>query len=195
MIEAFGNQTMIAIENSMLLDESIEKERLQQELNVARDIQLKLLPKSIPDIADNVVVGEIDELTRRLSFLDEEKRAREVEKWVEELAIATPNPDNACLTLSGGNQQRVVLAKWLACDLEILVLNGPTVGVDIGSKYDIHGILQGLAQQGLSLIIVSDDLPEILENCSRILVMKSGKVVAHLDSEKTDESEILSYMM
>jgi len=150
------------------------------------------LPQSI---ADNVVVGEIDELTRRFSFLDEEKRDREVKKWVEELAIATPDPDNACLTLSGGNQQRVVLAKWLACDLDILILNGPTVGVDIGSKYDIHGILQELAGQGLSLIIVSDDLPEILENCSRILVMKSGRVVAELDSEKTDETEILSYMM
>jgi simple sugar transport system ATP-binding protein len=150
------------------------------------------LPQSI---ADNVVVGEIDELTRRFSFLDDEKRAREVDKWVSELAIATPDPDNACLTLSGGNQQRVVLAKWLACDLDILILNGPTVGVDIGSKYDIHGILQGLAKQGLSLIIVSDDLPEILENCTRILVMKSGRVVADLEGEKTDESEILSYMM
>lgn len=150
------------------------------------------LPQSI---GDNVVVGEIDELTKRFSFLDEEKRSTEIENWVKELAIATPDPKNACLTLSGGNQQRVVLAKWLACDLDILILNGPTVGVDIGSKYDIHGILQGLAEKGLSLIVVSDDLPEILENCSRILVMKSGEVVANLDSEKTDEAEILSYMM
>lgn len=150
------------------------------------------LPQSI---GDNVVVGEIDELTKRFSFLDDEKRSAEIQKWVKELAIATPDPKNACLTLSGGNQQRVVLAKWLACDLDILILNGPTVGVDIGSKYDIHGILQGLAEQGLSLIVVSDDLPEILENCSRILVMKSGEVVANLDSEKTDEAEILSYMM
>lgn len=150
------------------------------------------LPQSI---ADNVVVGEIDELTRRFSFVDFEKRSQEVEKWVGELAIATPDPNNACNTLSGGNQQRVVLAKWLACELDVLILNGPTVGVDIGSKYDIHGILQDLAKQGLSLIIVSDDLPEILENCSRILVMKSGRVVANLESEKTDESEILSYMM
>ena len=146
-------------------------------------------------IGDNIVVGEIDELTRQLSFIDENRRSAEVDKWVEELSIATPDPSNACNTLSGGNQQRVVLAKWLACDLDILILNGPTVGVDIGSKYDIHGILQELADQGLSLIIVSDDLPEILENCSRILVMKSGSVVSELDSTKTDEKEILSYMM
>ncbi|MFP4409558.1 MAG: sugar ABC transporter ATP-binding protein [Spirochaetaceae bacterium] len=150
------------------------------------------LPQSI---ADNVVVGEIDDLTRRFNFLDEEKRNREVKKWVDELAIATPDPSNPCLTLSGGNQQRVVLAKWLACDLDVLILNGPTVGVDIGSKYDIHGILRDLAREGWSLIIVSDDLPEILENSTRILVMKSGSVVAELDSQKTDETEILSYMM
>ena len=146
-------------------------------------------------IADNVVIGEIDQLTRGFNMIDTERRAAEVDRWVQELAIATPDPANACNTLSGGNQQRVVLAKWLACDLDILILNGPTVGVDIGSKYDIHGILRRLASQGLSLIIVSDDLPEILESCSRILVMKSGSVVADLKSEQTDESEILSYMM
>ncbi len=150
------------------------------------------LPQSI---ADNVVISEIDRLTRRAGLVDKEKRSNEIVKWVKELAIATPNPDNACHTLSGGNQQRVVLAKWLACNLEILVLNGPTVGVDIGSKHDIHGILQSLAKAGLGLIIISDDLPEVLENCSRVLVMKAGKIAADLDTGKTNESAILSYMM
>ena len=150
------------------------------------------LPRSI---ADNVTVVEIDDLTRRFGFLDEQKRAAEVRKWVKELAIATPDPENACNTLSGGNQQRVALAKWLARDLSVLILNGPTAGVDIGSKYDIHGILQNLAREGLGIIIISDDLPEVLENCSRILVMKGGQVVADLDAGATDESEILSYML
>ncbi|MEX2444660.1 MAG: sugar ABC transporter ATP-binding protein [Alkalispirochaeta sp.] len=146
-------------------------------------------------IGNNVVVTEIDELTKGLGFLDDEKRESEVQRWVSELSIATPDPRNAGQTLSGGNQQRVVLAKWLARDLDVLVLNGPTVGVDIGSKYDIHGILQELAKKGLGLILVSDDLPEILENCSRILVMKGGRVVADMDAGSTDESEILSYML
>lgn len=150
------------------------------------------LPQSI---ADNVTVVEIDELTRAFGFLDEEKRKTEVERWVRELAIATPDPSNPCHTLSGGNQQRVVLAKWLARKLDVLVLNGPTAGVDIGSKYDIHGILQELARDGLGLIIISDDLPEVLENCSRILVMKEGAVVADLETGSTDESEVLSYML
>lgn len=151
------------------------------------------LPRSI---ADNIVIAEIDRLaSSSIGILDTAKRQEEVARWVKELTIVTPNPDNACQTLSGGNQQRIVLAKWLACNLDILILNGPTVGVDIGSKHDIHMILQKLAQQGLALIIISDDLPEVLENCSRVVIMKSGRVVADLDTADADEQKILSYMM
>lgn len=146
-------------------------------------------------IADNIVISEIDSLANKIGILDHKRRSEEIERWVRELAISTPYPDNACQTLSGGNQQRVVLAKWLALNLDILILNGPTVGVDIGSKHDIHGILQKLAEEGLALLIISDDLPEVLENCSRILVMKSGSIVADLDAAKSDEKTILSYMM
>ncbi|AEC02467.1 sugar ABC transporter ATP-binding protein [Parasphaerochaeta coccoides] len=151
------------------------------------------LPRSI---GDNIVIAEIDRLISTVGgTLDAEKRQDEVTRWVKELSIATPNPDNACQTLSGGNQQKVVLAKWLACNLDVLILNGPTVGVDIGSKHDIHAILQKLARQGLALIIISDDLPEVLENCSRVVIMKSGKVVADIDAADADEQKILSYMM
>lgn len=146
-------------------------------------------------IADNIVISEIDNLANKIGILDHTRRSDEIEKWVKELSIGTPDPDNACQTLSGGNQQRVVLAKWLALNLDILILNGPTVGVDIGSKHDIHEILQKLAEKGLALLLISDDLPEVLENCSRILVMKSGRIVADLDAAKADEKTILSYMM
>lgn len=146
-------------------------------------------------IADNIVISEIDRLAKTAGVLDQKKRSDEIEKWIKELAIATPDPNNACQTLSGGNQQRILLAKWLACNLDILVLNGPTVGVDIGSKYDIHGILQELAKQGLGLIIISDDLPEIMENCSRVLVMKAGRIVAEMQADEADEKTILSYML
>jgi len=123
------------------------------------------------------------------------EKQNEISRWVKELAVASPNPSNACQTLSGGNQQRVVLAKWLACNLDILILNGPTVGVDIGSKYDIHVILQQLAKEGLGIIIISDDLPEVLENCSRLLVMKNGEIVAEVDTSVSDEKTIYSYML
>lgn len=146
-------------------------------------------------IADNIVISEIDNLANKIGVLDHARRSDEIQRWVKELSISTPDPNNACQTLSGGNQQRVVLAKWLALNLDILILNGPTVGVDIGSKHDIHEILQKLAEEGLALILISDDLPEVLENCSRILVMKSGRIVADLDTAKADEKTILSYMM
>ena len=105
------------------------------------------------------------------------------------------NPENACSTLSGGNQQRIVLAKWLACKPDVLILNGPTVGMDIGSKHDIHAILQRLANQGMAVIIISDDLPEVLENCSDLLVMRAGKIVARLDPATADEALVLHQMM
>lgn len=146
-------------------------------------------------IGDNIVITELDALTKRFGVVDQKKRGDEIKRWVKNLAIATPNPDNACQTLSGGNQQRVVLAKWLANNPRVLILNGPTVGVDIGSKHDIHTILQELAKEGMGIIIITDDLPEVVENCSEILVMKSGKIVATLAAEEADEQKILSYML
>ena len=146
-------------------------------------------------ISENIVISEIDELSSKLGVVNRSKRQEEVTKWVKELAIATPNPDNACSTLSGGNQQRIVLAKWLACKPDVLILNGPTVGVDIGSKHDIHAILQRLANQGMAIIIISDDLPEVLENCSDLLIMRAGRIVAQLDPATTDEALVLQHMM
>lgn len=150
------------------------------------------LPRSI---ADNITIGEIDALANKFGIIDGDKRRETIDTWVRELSIATPDPRNAASTLSGGNQQRIVLAKWLACDLDVLILNGPTVGVDIGSKHDIHQILRGLAEKGMAIIIISDDLPEMLENCSTILVMKSGKIVAEVSPREADEQTLLEHMM
>lgn len=150
------------------------------------------LPRSI---ADNVVISEIDRLASGVGIIDRVKRRSEIYRWVRDMAIATPNPENACSTLSGGNQQRIVLAKWLACNPDVLVLNGPTVGVDIGSKHDIHAILQRLANEGMAIIIISDDLPEVLQNCSRLLVLKAGRVAAEFLPASTNEQEVLSHML
>ena len=146
-------------------------------------------------IGDNIIISEIDRLTKALGLYDLKGRDEEIERWVKELEIKTNNPDNPATTLSGGNQQRIVLAKWLACNLDVLILNGPTVGVDIGSKHDIHQILQRLAGEGLGVIIISDDLPEIIQNCSRILVIRNGEVVAEFDSKSADEQKIIDAMM
>lgn len=149
------------------------------------------LPQSI---GDNIIISEIENLTRG-GFLDKSKCETEISHWVEELSIATPDAENAASTLSGGNQQRIVLAKWLACMPEILILNGPTVGVDIGSKHDIHTILQRLANKGMAVIIISDDLPEVIENCSRLLILKDGRISGEMDTREITEQMILKRMM
>lgn len=149
------------------------------------------LPQSI---GDNIIISEIDRLTNGI-LMDKSRCKEEVDRWVKEMAIATPDPGNAASTLSGGNQQRIVLAKWLACNPDILILNGPTVGVDIGSKHDIHAILQELADKGMAIIIISDDLPEVMENCSRVLILKHGRTAGELSTQDITESMILDRMM
>jgi simple sugar transport system ATP-binding protein len=141
-------------------------------------------------IADNIVISELDNLSNGVGVLDDKRRAAEVELRVEEMKIATANPYNAVSTLSGGNQQRVVLAKWLATNPDILILNGPTVGVDIGSKRVIHLILNDLASRGMGIIVITDDIPELLTVSNRILLLQEGRLVAEVDPASVTEQEM-----
>ena len=113
-----------------------------------------------------------------------------VAEWVKVLSIATPDPELPVQSLSGGNQQRVVLARWLATRAKVLVLNGPTVGVDIGSKADIHAKLKELAREGLGVIVISDDLPELVQVCNRVLVMERGRVAGELEGADVTDTRL-----
>ncbi|HUX41919.1 MAG TPA: sugar ABC transporter ATP-binding protein [Rectinemataceae bacterium] len=139
-------------------------------------------------IERNAIVSVLDRLSGPLGFLRRRAVAEMTRKWIAELSIATKDPSLPVRTLSGGNQQKVVLARWLANELSVLILNGPTMGVDIGSKYDIHALMRKLAAAGLAIIIVSDDLPEVLACASRIIVMREGSFVRELDPATTTES-------
>jgi simple sugar transport system ATP-binding protein len=138
----------------------------------------------------NLAITVLDRLSDHLGFLRRGAIADMTRKWIGELSIAAKSPELPVRALSGGNQQKVVLARWLANDLSILMLNGPTMGVDIGSKYDIHALLRELAAKGLAIIIVSDDLPEVLACSSRILVMRDGAFIEELDPAATTESKL-----
>lgn len=141
-------------------------------------------------IGENIVISEMDEFAGALGVLDKKCIAEEEKRWVKDLEVATPDPDNAVSTLSGGNQQKVVLAKWLATKPDVLILNGPTVGVDIGSKYTIHSILQRLAREGMAIVIISDDIAEVLTNCSKVLIMRAGRIRESIDPAQTSEAEL-----
>ena len=141
-------------------------------------------------IGENIVISEMDEFAGALGVLDKKRIAEEEKRWVTDLEVATPDPDNAVSPLSGGNQQKVVLAKWLATKPDVLILNGPTVGVDIGSKYTIHSILQRLAREGMAIVIISDDIAEVLTNCSKVLIMRAGRIRESIDPAQTSEAEL-----
>ncbi len=138
-------------------------------------------------IARNTVASVIDRMRGKLLFLDKPKMKDIISHWVADLKIKTANVENPVQTLSGGNQQRVVLAKWLATQPKVLILNGPTVGVDIGSKNDIHDILRRLSDAGMAIVIISDDIPEVLNNCNRILIMRKGRIVGEFGGKSLTE--------
>ncbi len=145
------------------------------------------LPQSI---TRNIVVRTIDHLVGALGLTKPRDLVQHAQFWINALNIKTRSPELPVQTLSGGNQQRVVLAKWLASSPKMLILNGPTVGVDIGSKSEIHAIMKRLASQGMALLVISDDMPELLHTCNRILLMKRGRLVEQLSSQSTSEDEL-----
>jgi len=141
-------------------------------------------------IARNIAVGRLDAHRAGAGFIDRLSLDREVSDWIAQLRIVAPDAEAPVQSLSGGNQQRVVLARWLATAPKVLVLNGPTVGVDIGSKADIHAVVARLSAEGMGVIVISDDLPEVLGTCHRILVMKAGRIVDEIAGGSLSEGDL-----
>lgn len=142
-------------------------------------------------IADNITLSSLKRLSGKLGLLKQKDIIDDANIWVEKFSIATDDARKNASTLSGGNQQKIVLSKWLSNDLDVLILNGPTVGVDIGAKQDIHQLVHELANEGLAVIIISDDLEEVIANCSRVIVMKDGRIVGQMESEDICNETIL----
>lgn len=142
-------------------------------------------------IADNIVVTVIERLKRFLGIVDSKKRDEIWDRWIDRLKIKTPSGHNAVSTLSGGNQQRVVLAKWLAPEPKVFIIDGPTIGVDVVSKSRIHDVVQELARSGIGILVISDEVTEIMQVCSRALVMRNGRIVReYRDLQTVSEEEI-----
>ena len=142
-------------------------------------------------IGDNIVITILKSLLVKLKLLSPLKRKDAGNNWVSKLAIKTPTADNPVNSLSGGNQQRVVLAKWLATEPDVFILDGPTIGIDIGSKHTIHEIIRDLAEKGMGIIMISDEIQEILDNCNRVLLMSNGKIIKEVEDSTTTNAEEL----
>jgi simple sugar transport system ATP-binding protein len=142
-------------------------------------------------ISSNTVVTILDRLAGRLGLIDPRTRRDTVNNWVRDLSIKVSDPENPVKTLSGGNQQRVVLAKWMARNPRVLILDSPTVGVDISAKDGIYEIVKKLAGQGIAIIMISDEIPEVLYHSHRVLVMRAGRIAGDYVPFRSSEQELM----
>lgn len=141
-------------------------------------------------IADNIVLPVLDRISRPDGLLSLPKKHALVQKWLSKLAIKIGRPEDAVATLSGGNQQRVVLAKWLATNPKLLILDCPTVGVDVGARAGIYKIIRDLAHDGIAILLISDEVTEVYFNSDRILHMAGGRVAGEFDPRRISLREL-----
>ena len=141
-------------------------------------------------VATNILAGNMNLVSRR-GILDRREVDRLAHRSVDALHIITPTVDREVMYLSGGNQQKVLLARWLARKPKLLIVDEPTRGVDVGAKAELYKILRELAHSGVALLVVSSDLPEVLALAHRIVVMSEGRTVGELDARSADEVTVL----
>jgi ABC-type sugar transport system ATPase subunit len=158
---------------------------------VPEDRGLQGLILKLP-ILENIVLPSLDEHTSA-GWVDQRSIHNTAQTYVDKLNIRTPHLQQKAMFLSGGNQQKVVLAKWLALQPKILILDEPTRGIDVGAKAEIHALMNQLAQAGMGIIMISSELPEILGMSDRILVMHEGQAMAILDRAEATQEKIMTY--
>jgi len=141
-------------------------------------------------IGANILITILDALASRTGLLKASACNGTVRDWIRKLSIKVSDPNRPVSTLSGGNQQRVVLAKWMAKRPKLLILDSPTVGVDIAAKNGIYEIIKALAAEGVAIIMISDEVPEVLYHTHRILLMRGGSVVAERRPRETSEEDL-----
>ena len=141
-------------------------------------------------ISDNLVLPILKLISNRNGLISKEKKSKTVNSFINNLAIKIGHSDDAITTLSGGNQQRVVLAKWLASKPKLLILDSPTVGVDVGARAGLFQIVRKLAEEGIAILMISDEVPEVYFNSDRILHMSKGKIIAEYKPNEIKLNEL-----
>lgn len=142
-------------------------------------------------IEDNAIARIVRNYTGHCGLLKMKALRKKQKESLGSMNVAGMVPTNPVNSLSGGNQQKIVLIKWLASNPDILILNSPTVGVDVGAKSDIHKIIRDLArEQGVAVLVVSSDMYEVMQICNRVLIMKDGKISQEIDIKDTSMDEL-----
>ncbi len=146
---------------------------------------------SILDIKDNTVISSLDKHLKGGICLSEESMRRDTQWSIDSMRTKTPSQETKIRSLSGGNQQKVILGRWLLTAPEVLLLDEPTRGIDVGAKYEIYQLILDLANQGKTVLMVSSEMPELLGVCDRILVMSGGRLAGEVDAGDTTQEEIM----
>ena len=144
-------------------------------------------------VTTNLTVSNMKRFSKLFSLIDFKAEKREAEKMIQRLGIVTPSTETKVANLSGGNQQKVVIGKWLMGEADIYIFDEPTKGVDVGAKREIFGLITELAKQGKGIIYASSELADILGMTDRVYVIYDGEVVKEMETDSTNEAEILYY--
>ena len=144
-------------------------------------------------VAENVSMANVAGVSSRMGVISRRRELQACQRYVDELAIRTPSLTQVVNNLSGGNQQKVVVAKWLFCNSKILIFDEPTRGIDVGTKFAIYELIERLAREGVGVIMISSELPEILGMTDRVLVLHEGSLEATLVTKNTTQEEILNF--
>ena len=144
-------------------------------------------------IADNVSISSLDQYLHYGIKLNKKKIEQLVKDNVAKLSIKTPSSKTLIQSLSGGNQQKVLISRWLANNPDILIMDEPTRGIDVGAKYEIYQIMIDLAKQGKGIIMISSEMPELIGMSNRILVMCNGHITGEVQGEEATQERIMSY--
>lgn len=142
-------------------------------------------------IVDNLTITVLATFLNKLHFLSEKKRRLLSESCSKRFGVKTATLDAPVTTLSGGNQQKVVLAKWLNVSPKILILDEPTTGIDVVAKNGIYSLIKGLAEEGIGIVLISDEVSEVMRNCHRVLVMRGGRIVHEFRPAEETEEKLL----
>ena len=142
-------------------------------------------------VEENVILPSMRQFLYGLGVVDTKKTATATARYIKSLSIKTPSAKQLCKFLSGGNQQKVVIAKWLLKDCEVLFFDEPTRGIDVGAKFEIYHLLEALADEGKVIIMISSELPEILRLSNRILVMCEGRITGELTAAEATQEKIM----
>ncbi|WP_299089414.1 multiple monosaccharide ABC transporter ATP-binding protein [uncultured Metabacillus sp.] len=145
------------------------------------------------DIKQNITLASLEKISKQ-AILDKNKEIIVAEEYRKKLRIKTPSIFQKAGNLSGGNQQKIVLSKWIFSEPDILILDEPTRGIDVGAKYEIYSIINDLAMDGKGILIISSELPELLGMCDRIYVMNEGSITGEVTREEANQEKLMTYM-